>query len=74
MMSSLWPPEVVVYTFSVLAARLGLGRMDNLGSHFPNMKVIYEYLAHLDPLLWGLAAKIYLRRILNFKVAQGQIQ
>ncbi len=44
------------------------------GSPFPNMEVIHEYLLQLDPILWRLNAKMYLIRILTFKVVQGQIQ
>ncbi len=44
------------------------------GSPFPNMKVTHEYLPLLHPILWRLGAKMYLIRILTFKVAQGQIQ
>ncbi len=43
------------------------------GSPFPNMKVIHEYLPLLDLILWRLSAKMYLIRILTFKIIQGQI-
>ncbi len=35
---------------------------------------MHEYLPPLDPILWRMGAKIYPKRILTFKVAQGQIQ
>ncbi len=38
------------------------------------MKVIHEYLALLDPILWKLDAEMYQKQILTSKFAQGQIQ